>query len=452
MPKLQHIIRLKRHKTVTAVLFSIILAVVALCAPVSAQADSPSDKIWVFPAYDLDDFTVVVLPDTQYYSESYPEIFESQIQWILDNKEALNIVFVSHLGDVVNVWNSVEQWNTANACLSRLDGVVPWGVLPGNHDGISISGDLSFYSQYFGSERFSGYRWYGGAHKTDNGNNYQLFSAGGDDYLVFHLQFDPSEAVLSWANSVISKYPNRRVIVSAHEYMGAHYMPSLTLEIGEVIWNKLVKLNSDQIFLVMSGHLSLEQRRTDTINGYDVHQMVFDYQNRTNGGNGWLRTFRFSPKQDKIFVQTYSPYLDQYENDSESEFVLDYDMTSNQENVTIQSNLDISDFSYITSEHKICFTATTNQDTTGYCNVSIPNSLVDAESWSVTVGDASHLCTVVKNVSNTAIFFSIPHSGSLLVSIEPRSEADYVVLFFVLFICAVVAVVLLARIRRANIE
>ena len=45
-------------------------------------------------------FKIVVLPDTQIYSESYPEIFYSQTDWIVDNVVAEDIAFVTHLGDV----------------------------------------------------------------------------------------------------------------------------------------------------------------------------------------------------------------------------------------------------------------------------------------------------------------------------------------------------------------
>jgi hypothetical protein len=49
----------------------------------------------------LENFTIIVLPDTQYYSENYPWIFDNQTRWIIENIEKLNIVFVSHEGDLV---------------------------------------------------------------------------------------------------------------------------------------------------------------------------------------------------------------------------------------------------------------------------------------------------------------------------------------------------------------
>jgi len=71
-----------------------------------------------------EEFTIVVLPDTQIYAQSHPDIFTSQTQWIVDNKEALNIVFVTHEGDIVQNWNSITEWERANTSMSLLDGVV----------------------------------------------------------------------------------------------------------------------------------------------------------------------------------------------------------------------------------------------------------------------------------------------------------------------------------------
>ncbi len=63
---------------------------------------------------------------------------------------------------------------------------------------------------------------------------------------------------------------------------------------------------------------------SETVNGNVVNQLLINYQNRTNGGNGWLRILEFSPKDEKIFVKPYSPYLNKFETDTSSQFVLDY--------------------------------------------------------------------------------------------------------------------------------
>ncbi|MEM2779860.1 MAG: PKD domain-containing protein [Candidatus Bathyarchaeia archaeon] len=267
-------------------------------------------------------FTIIVLPDTQYYSQSYPEIFNNQTEWIVKNKETMNIVFVTHEGDIVENWNVLAEWQNANNSMSKLDNIVPWGILPGNHDGAGM--DLTNYNTYFGYERFSGESWYGGAYQDNNANSYQLFSAAGDDYLIFHFQYAPSDSVLAWANTTIDNYPDRRVIVVTHDYLGTDGSRSTN---GEAIWQKFVKPHADQVFLVICGHAAAETMRTDTVDGHVVYQLLANYQSRSNGGNGWLRVLTFSPLEDKIYVKTYSPYLNSYEKDSNSDFTLDYDMT-----------------------------------------------------------------------------------------------------------------------------
>ncbi len=52
------------------------------------------------PQPEKGSFTVAVLPDTQNYSERYPQTFKDQAIWIAENKQARSIAFVLHLGDV----------------------------------------------------------------------------------------------------------------------------------------------------------------------------------------------------------------------------------------------------------------------------------------------------------------------------------------------------------------
>ena len=49
------------------------------------------------------DFSIVVLPDTQYYTtnSSWMEHFYDQTQWIMDNRQSYNIKAVIHVGDIV---------------------------------------------------------------------------------------------------------------------------------------------------------------------------------------------------------------------------------------------------------------------------------------------------------------------------------------------------------------
>ncbi len=276
-----------------------------------------------------ENFTIVVVPDTQGYVTYYPWLFDNQTQWIVDNVEALNIVFVTHLGDIVDSYDNVTQWEYANASMSKLGDNVRWAVLPGNHDGYyGDPDDLTNYNKYFGYERFSGKSWYAGTYKAeDNTNSYQLFSAGGDDYLLFHIQYNPSDDVLFWASNVIDQHPDCRVIVSTHDYIAGPIDPSHRSLIGERVWHSLIKQHADQIFLVLCGHAGTQSTLIDTVNGHIVYQLLSDYQNASNIESGWLRILEFCPAQDKIYVKTYSPYLNGYKTDPTNEFTLDYSMT-----------------------------------------------------------------------------------------------------------------------------
>jgi subtilisin family serine protease/3',5'-cyclic AMP phosphodiesterase CpdA len=284
-----------------------------------------------------EDFTVVVLPDTQFYSESYPGIFDNQTLWIAAEAENLNILFVTHEGDIVNQASVLAQWQNANRSLSKLDDEVSWSVLPGNHD-FASGGSLTNYNTFFGYNRFMGKSGYGGHYSSSNANNYMLFSGGGDDYLIFHFQYQPSDAVLVWANSTLAGFPDRKVIVVTHDYMNADATGTRTTE-GNHIWNSFVAPHANQVALVLCGHNHGEAKRVDTVNGFSIPQLLADYQARTNGGNGYLRILKFSPSQDKIYVSTFSPYLNIYENDTDSKFELDFNMTGATEN---QSHLLLS--------------------------------------------------------------------------------------------------------------
>jgi len=77
---------------------------------------------------------------------------------------------------------------------------------------------------------------------------------------------------------------------------------------------------------MLCGHANLEARREDTCKGHTVNSILADYQDSPHGGDGWLRLMTFSPSNNTISVETYSPYLDQHNPTASSAFVLKYEM------------------------------------------------------------------------------------------------------------------------------
>jgi hypothetical protein len=267
------------------------------------------------------EFTIIALPDTQHYSESFPAIYTAQTQWIVDNRAARNVVFVTHEGDVVEHNSNNTEWQRANASMSLLDGVVPYGIGPGNHDL-----PTTLFNQYFPYTRYQGLPWYGGHYQNLNDNNYQLFSAGGMDFVIVHMIFCPPADAVAWADSVFKAYPDRIGIMTTHAYLGLGAVRS-THVCGstQYLWDTLAVPNPNLRFM-LSGHVHGEARRTDVVSGRTVFQMLADYQDRASGGEGWLRILRFVPADNRVYVQTYSPWLNRFETDADSEFALDFPM------------------------------------------------------------------------------------------------------------------------------
>jgi hypothetical protein len=280
------------------------------------------------------EFTIVLVPDTQYYTESYPETFHAQTEWIQANAAKEKIAFVIHLGDITER-NTPEQWQIASKAMARLDGRVPYSVLPGNHDGFASTNpkhhSTQLYNQTFPPSRFQAYPWYGG-HSGDN--NYFQFQAGGIDFLVVNLRFGPTDADLAWAAELLGKHPKRRAIVATHAYMyndntrlgpgddSSPHKKSLDYNDGEQIWEKLIRHHKN-IFLVVSGHVYGTGRQTSKGEaGNTVHEILADYQKYPKGGDGWLRLMRFDTSKGEIQFRTYSPTRNEFLAGDGHEFVL----------------------------------------------------------------------------------------------------------------------------------
>jgi hypothetical protein len=285
------------------------------------------------------DFTIIALPDTQFYSRDLSPIFAAQTQWIVNNKDLKNIVYVAHLGDCVENGNSfTSEWDHANAAMSLIENPnttgllhgIPYGIAVGNHDqtpgGNPAGNSTQLYNTYFGVNRFSGRTYYGGHFGSNNDNHFSLFSASGMDFIVIYFEFDPAanSSVLAWADELLKTHVNRRAIIVSHYITEAGNPAPFGVQ-GQAIYDTL-KGNAN-LFLMLAGHRPEEGRRTDIFNGNTVHTLMSDYQGRVNGGDGWLRILEFSPANNEIRVRTYSPTLNQFETDANSQFTLSYDMT-----------------------------------------------------------------------------------------------------------------------------
>ena len=317
-----------------------------------------------------EDYAFVVLPDTQYYASSWPDIFTAQTQWIAGSRQALNIAFVLHTGDIVDA-DAPVQWMAASQSLGVLDGVVPYVLTAGNHDYLDFADRMGMINSYFPPSRFSGNSWFGGTFEPGHiENSFSLVpvgaAPGAGPWLILALEFGPRDEVLTWAGSILARFPDTPAIIITHAYLyrdgtrydraGAaeqQYNPHAYVMIGQAsssindgaeMWRKLIEPHAN-VKLVFSGHdvdvagglppgtaSLLTSTRAD---GTTVHQVLANYQScvtspcdtnasgaAVHGGNGFLRIVRVSPAARTLTVSTYSPFVDQHLADPSNQFTL----------------------------------------------------------------------------------------------------------------------------------
>lgn len=283
-------------------------------------------------------FTLVVIPDTQHYtglgckgelaSDAPVENAHlvAQVDWILANREKENIVFVTHVGDIVEK-NRREEWAVAKQQLDRLRGVVPFSLTVGNHD-MESDGDARLFQEYFPAASFADDSWYLGSYRherpdqhvsADNVNSAQRFRAGGIDFLHLSLECNAPDDVLAWADATIRQHPDCRVIVTTHMDLGVIEKPKTTAghihdpkgrmrwvkihgkrgNSGEAMWGKLFR-RQPRLDLILCGdqsRVTALRLETPADDGRVVSSLLSDYMSQPV-----LRLMRFRPDKSTIEV------------------------------------------------------------------------------------------------------------------------------------------------------
>jgi hypothetical protein len=393
------------------------------------------------------DFTLIGMPDTQYYTGQLNggtnAMLKTITNWIVANRASRNIQYVATLGDCVehgDVGDGVTaniEWMRADTSYSFIENPlttglpngIPYGITVGNHDQSpngDATGTTTFYNQYFGEARFNGRAYYRGHYGANNDNWYNFFSASGMDFIVISMEYDtaPDQAVLDWADGLLTTYSSRRAIILAH-YITGTGNPSTFSSQGQAIYDALS--DHPNLFLMLSGHVTGEGRRSDTFNGNTVHSVESDYQGRTNGGNGWTRIMEFSPANNVIRVRTYSPTLDQFEADadSSSQFTLPYNMSSSAPFTLIGTSVVSSG----SSVAKVWPSLSPNAGYEWYATVNDGAITTQGPSWrfttSATVGVGSEmtsgiaLAPIVPNPTHgrAHMSFALPHATQVRLSV-----------------------------------
>lgn len=314
------------------------------------------DELAVTVAPSLSEsFAIVVVPDTQTVVRW--DVSQHRVkgigEWIVGALGDRNIAFVTQVGDVV--WNPdrSSEWTRAAAGFDLLHGKVPYSVSVGDHEYFEEEykdGDVSAYLANYGPARYAGMSWYRGSH-PDGLSHYQVFEAGGREFLHLSLEWEPVGPVsdpsspLGWAAAVLAANAHLPTIITTHAYLWdlpgqeGHFPDSARegkreneqedqpitgfTTSGVGIFEALVKPNP-QVLMVVNGHYhksSDSSRRGEyhqvstNVAGSSVYEMLANYQwlghNTFEGGDDWIRIVTFVPGEwageDRIEVETFSP-------------------------------------------------------------------------------------------------------------------------------------------------
>ncbi len=304
------------------------------------------------PALQPGSFTIAVLPDTQHYSEKYPDTYLAQTKWIVENQKARNIASVLHLGDITN-HNAPAEWENAVKAMRVLDGKLPYFFVPGNHDYSDKGGckdRTTLLNDYFPVSNYRDRPTFGGTYDKEPDrleNSFHLFSAEGRNFLVLGLEFGPRKDVVRWANEVVAKHKDRAAILITHAYIyyddtrynwktyGAeqrwnpHNYPVAKatdddVTDGEELWTNLISKHENFI-LTLNGHVlgdGLGRFVSATPAGREVQQLLVNFQMRPKGGDGWLRLLEFRPDGKTVQVYDYSPTRRQRNESAQNQFTM----------------------------------------------------------------------------------------------------------------------------------
>ena len=265
------------------------------------------------------DFCFAWETDTQYYAEEWQNHFLNINNWIVNNAEERKIKYVIHTGDIVDDVDMTYEWENADEAMGILDKAgMSYGVLGGNHDVAAGLADYENYYKYFGENRFKSQNTYGESYKNNKGH-YDLISEGGQDFIIVYMSWNIYQEEIDWMNQVLQQYSDRKAILCFHTYTNVKQSSGTYLDYYGQLVQKNVVAKNPNVFAVLNGHYHGSSYETvmfdddgDGKNDRTVYQICTDYQSGFEGGNEYIKFLYFDLDNNKIYMNSYSPCMDDF--------------------------------------------------------------------------------------------------------------------------------------------
>lgn len=285
--------------------------------PTPTPTEKPIDKPKLAPRDADGKFGLAIYPDTQKEVYAYiNSLFVDRSDWVVSQRDALDIRGVLHIGDVVN-WDDApirNPWTTEDhpqyeyaveGLMPLRKAGIPTSLSIGNHDTMATGGgnggsarDIRYtytyqrmtdsFNYYLDdAERIPTWRAFE-AGKVDNG--YWTFEAAGARWLVLNLELWPRTSVVNWAKGVIASNRDKNIIIQTHNMFnggcnidGAGQDQQRWIygdNSPQRVWNQLVEPYSN-VKVVTSGHTGNQCAKVFTTSS--GNKVIGTLQNNANG-------------------------------------------------------------------------------------------------------------------------------------------------------------------------
>jgi len=331
------------------VIYDSVLTEVQALAISNAMAALPFDvTIPAYPAPIVGDgeFTVVFMTDSHVGTWMTESDIQTTFDYLRDKQTGLNLQAVLYGGDYAD---SVDHPDDRAAFVSAIGSIedIPHLVAIGNHDYDYNNGPRNsiVHNGVFGQSYFTGKNWWsGGFFETGHSeNSYMLLSIDGIDYIFIALELFPRQAVLEWANALLTAHAAKKAIIITHAYEytdgtpysegdsfgpdgGQEGITDADYHWGNEMWDELIKLH-DNVILVHSGHVNPCARHVaNSDGGQSVNQVLANYQGDWGDHffNTLIRYLIFNPTTETIRVESFSAVYRQWYSSPDHKFTLTY--------------------------------------------------------------------------------------------------------------------------------
>lgn len=266
-----------------------------------------------------------------FLSDTQSAAFVTPLTWVANTADNLfpDAAATLHGGDICGDALNPAHWATMNTALTPIEAAnKPFLFAAGNHDADDSAHDFTQFNAagHLPTTRYTAKSWWNGGFKDagHSENAYFLFSGAGHDWIILSLEYAPNTAVVTWANSILTTYTNRKAIILTHAYLGptgTRYSGAETYNPhtitgpypnfydGQELWDECLKLHAN-VVLVLCGHdaVTTPQYSVDTgVNGNRVHQLLWCWHQ--TGMSTYVRMFVIGKYQLGIYTYNGTTWI-----------------------------------------------------------------------------------------------------------------------------------------------